>query len=89
MALRMFRDKVAPCLGDLVRVRTVADMTGIVVSVKDKEDDVSSEYFKGSPRKIFIVKWITGTDWAKAKIKTEFFEHQLEVVSKAQNKNND
>jgi|TARA_R110000824_G_scaffold16872_1_gene69314 hypothetical protein len=85
MALRMFRDKVVPCLGDLVRVRTVAGMTGIVVKVKDKDNDVSSEYFKGSPRKIFIIKWITGADWARAKIKTEFFEHQLEVISKAQN----
>jgi len=85
MALRMFRDKVVPRLGDLVRVRTVAGMSGIVVNVKDNEDDVSSEFFKGSPRKIFIVKWITGADWARAKIKTEFYEHQLEVISKAQN----
>jgi hypothetical protein len=83
MALRMFRDKVVPHLGDLVRVRTVAGMTGIVVNVKDNDDDVSSEFFKGSPRKIFIVKWITGADWARAKIKTEFFAHQLEIVSKA------
>jgi len=83
MALKVFRNKTLPKLGDLVCSRSITGMTGIVISVKDNKDDISSAFFKGAPRKIFTIKWITGTDWARLKIKTEFFEHQLEVISSA------
>ena len=85
MALKMFRDKVVPRVGDLVRPRMIVDMTGIVVAIKDNENDAGSEFFKGSPRKIFIVRWISGHQWAKQSIRTEYQAHQLEVISKAQN----
>jgi len=83
MALKMFRDKVTPCLGDLVRPRMIDDMTGIVVDIKDSEQDEESEYYKAAPRKIFVIQWMHGAAWAKQSIKTEYQAHQLEVISKA------
>tara|TARA_R110002110_G_scaffold165_2_gene660 strand:- start:39 stop:290 length:252 start_codon:yes stop_codon:yes gene_type:complete len=83
MALKVFKDKVAPHIGDLVRPKTISDLTGIVIAIKENEDDVDSEYYKSKPRKIFIVRWISNPHWARAKIKTDYFSHQLEVVSKA------
>ena len=84
MALKIFKEKkVEPHLGDLVRPRMITDLVGIVVAVKDKEGDASSKYFESTPRKIFIVKWMSNPHWARAKVKTEYFAHQLEVVSKA------
>ena len=83
MGLKIFKDKVAPKIGDLVRPRMIADLTGIVVSIKDNEQDTGSEYYKSTPRKIFDVRWMSNPHWARAKVKTEYFAHQLEVVSKA------
>ena len=83
MALKVFKDKVAPHIGDLVRPKAISDLTGIVVEIRENEHDGGSEYYKGKPRKIFIVRWISSPHWAKVKIKTEYFAHQLEVVSKA------
>tara|TARA_R100000008_G_scaffold84378_1_gene71625 strand:- start:2932 stop:3186 length:255 start_codon:yes stop_codon:yes gene_type:complete len=84
MALKMFKNKkVSPKLGDLVRPRMIADMTGIVVEIRDNEEDVESEYYKNEPRKIFVVRWMHGHAWAKQSIKTEYQAHQLEVISKA------
>lgn len=83
MALKMFKDKVVPKIGDLVRPRMIADLTGIIISIKENEDDVGSAYYRGSRRKIFVVKWMSNPHWARAKVKTEYFAHQLEVVSKA------
>jgi hypothetical protein len=83
MALKMFKNKVAPSLGDLVRPRMITDITGIVVGIKDNEDDVESEFYKNAPRKIFVIQWIGKHTWAAEVVKREYFEHQLEVVSKA------
>ena len=83
MALKMFKDKVVPSLGDLVRPRMITDITGIVVGIKDNEDDIQSEFYKSSPRKIFVIQWIGKPTWAAEVVKREYFEHQLEVVSKA------
>jgi hypothetical protein len=43
MALKIFKDKVVPGLGDLVRPRMISDMAGIVVEIKDNEDDVAKK----------------------------------------------
>ncbi len=85
MGLKMFKNKQEPRLGDLVRPRMVSGITGIVVSVKECEDDKSSKFYEESPRKIFIIKWVNtpAISWPKAKVKTEYFAHQLEVISKA------
>jgi len=83
MALKMFKDKIRPDVGDLVRPRMISDMAGIVVEVKDSEEDAESEYYKDSPRKIFVIQWMHGAAWAKQSIKTEYQAHQLEVISKA------
>jgi len=86
MALKMFKDKVVPGLGDLVRPRMISDMAGIVVEIKDNEDDVASEYYKDAPRKIFVIQWMHGAAWAKQSIRTEYQAHQLEILSKAKKK---
>ena len=86
MALKMFKDKVTPSIGDLVRPRMIVDMTGIVVAIKDNEDDVGSEYYKDAPRKIFVIQWMHGAAWAKQSIRTEYQAHQLEILSKAKKK---
>jgi hypothetical protein len=87
MALKMFRDRPPPPkIGDLVRPRMIADMTGIVVDIRDNEEDAESEYYKNAPRKIFVIQWIHGHAWAKQSIKTEYQQHQLEVVSEAKKK---
>ena len=83
MGLKMFKNKVEPQIGDLVRPRMIVDLTGIVVSIKQNEDDKASEYYKGAPRKIFIVRWMSSPHWASTKVRTEYFAHQLEVISKA------
>jgi|TARA_R110002110_G_scaffold27666_1_gene100282 hypothetical protein len=83
MALKMFKDKIVPRIGDLVRPRMITDITGIVVAIKNNEGDISSEFYKNKPRKIFIVRWIGSPSWAAVEVKKEYFEHQLEVVSKA------
>ena len=38
MALKLFKDKITPSIGDLVRPRMISDMAGIVVEIKDNED---------------------------------------------------
>ena len=86
MALKMFKNKVAPSLGDLVRPRMITDITGIVVGIKDNEDDVESEFYKNAPRKIFVIQWMHGAAWAKQSIRTEYQAHQLEIISKAKKK---
>ena len=83
MGLKMFKDKVVPGLGDLVRPRMISDMAGIVVEIKDNEEDVGSEYYKDAPRKIFVIQWMHGAAWARQSIRTEYQAHQLEVISKA------
>ena len=84
MGLKMFKDKVTPSIGDLVRPRMITDMAGIVVEIKDNEDDVGSEFYKDAPRKIFVIQWIAQPNWQHSgRIKTEYFAHQLEIVSKA------
>ena len=85
MALKMFKDKVVPNVGDLVSPRSLSgSFTGIVIKIKESEDDLQSQFFKGKPRKIFVIQWITQPSWPHpAHIKTEYFAHQLEVVSKA------
>jgi len=86
MGLKMFKNKVTPSLGDLVRPRMITDITGIVVDIKDNEEDAESEYYKDSPRKIFVIQWMHGAAWAKQSIRTEYQAHQLEVLSKAKKK---
>ena len=86
MALKIFKDKVVPGLGDLVRPRMISDMAGIVVEIKDNEDDVASEFYKDAPRKIFVIQWMPGAAWAKQSIRTEYQAHQLEILSKAKKK---
>ena len=85
MALKMFKDKVVPNVGDLVSPRSLTDsFTGIVIKIKESEDDLESQFFKGKPRKIFVIQWIAQPNWRhNARIKTEYFAHQLEIVSKA------
>jgi len=83
VALKMFKDKVVPRIGDLVRPRMITDITGIVVAIKNNESDASSEFYKSKPRKIFVIQWIGKPSWAAEVVKREYFEHQLEVVSKA------
>ena len=58
MALKIFKDKVVPGLGDLVRPCMISVMAGIVVEIKDNEDDIASEYYKDAPRKIFVIQWM-------------------------------
>ena len=86
MALKIFKDKVVPGLGDLVRPRMISDMAGIVVEIKDNEDDIAREYYKDAPRKIFVIQWMHGAAWAKQSIRTEYQAHQLEILSKAKKK---
>ncbi len=86
MALKMFRDKATPAIGDLVRPRMISDMAGIVVDIKDSEDDAESEFYKNAPRKIFVIQWMHGAAWAKQSIRTEYQAHQLEIISKAKKK---
>ena len=85
MALKIFKDKVAPNVGDLVSPGSLTgSFTGIVIKIKESEDDLQSQFFKGKPRKIFVIQWITQPNWQhRARIKTEYFAHQLEIVSKA------
>tara|TARA_R100000008_G_C3563975_1_gene157976 strand:+ start:41 stop:313 length:273 start_codon:yes stop_codon:yes gene_type:complete len=83
MGLKMFKNKVTPSLGDLVRPRMITDITGIVVDIKDNEEDAESEYYKDSPRKIFVIQWIGKPVWASEVVKREYQAHQLEVLSKA------
>ena len=85
MALKMFKDKVVPNVGDLVSPRSLTgSFTGIVIKIKESEDDLESQFFKGKPRKIFVIQWITQPNWQHSdRIKTEYFEHQLEIISKA------
>mgnify|MGYP005826227099 FL=1 len=85
MALKMFKDKVVPNVGDLVSPRSLTgSFTGIVIKIKESEDDLQSQFFKGKPRKIFVIQWITQPNWQHSRrIKTEYFAHQLEIVSKA------
>ena len=85
MALKMFKDKVVPNVGDLVSPRSLTGkFTGIVIKIKESEDDLQSQFFKGKPRKIFVIQWITQPNRQhRVRIKTEYFEHQLEVISKA------
>ena len=83
MGLKMFKDKVTPSIGDLVRPRMITDMAGIVVEIKDNEDDVGSEFYKDAPRKIFVIQWMHGVAWARQSIRTEYQVHQLEIISKA------
>ena len=82
MGLKMFKDKVTPSIGDLVRPRMITDMAGIVVEIKDNEDDVGSEFYKDAPRKIFVIQWMHGAAWARQSIRTEDQAHQLEIISK-------
>ena len=85
MALKIFKDKVVPNVGDLVSPRSLTgSFTGIVIKIKESEDDLQSQFFKDKPRKIFVVQWIAQPrqSW-RARIKTEYFAHQLEIVSKA------
>ena len=86
MELKIFKDKVVPGLGDFVRPRMISDMAGIVVEIKDNEDDVASEFYKDAPRKIFVIQWMHGAAWAKQSIRTEYQAHQLEILSKAKKK---
>ena len=82
MALKIFKDKVVPNVGDLVSPRSLTgSFTGIVIKIKESEDDLQSQFFKGEPRKIFVIQWITQP--RRARIKTEYFAHQLEIISKA------
>ena len=83
MGLKIFKDKVTPSIGDLVRPRMISDMAGIVVEIKDNEEDVGSEYYKDAPRKIFVIQWMHGAAWARQSIRTEYQAHQLEVIYKA------
>ena len=73
MALKLFKDKITPSIGDLVRPRMISDMAG----------DVASEFYKDAPRKIFVIQWMHGAAWAKQSIRTEYQAHQLEIISKA------
>jgi len=85
MALKMFKDKVVPNVGDLVSPRSLSgSFTGIVIKIKESEDDLQSQFFKGKPRKIFVIQWIAQPNWQyRGRIRTEYFAHQLEIVSKA------
>jgi len=85
MALKMFKDKVMPSIGDLVSPRSLTgSFTGIVIKIKESEDDLQSQFFKGKPRKIFVIQWIAQPNWQhRMRVKTEYFAHQLEIVSKA------
>ena len=71
MALKMFKDKIVPRIGDLVRPSMLNNITGIVVAVKNNEDDISSEFYKNKPRKIFIVQWIGSPAWVTGLAKKE------------------
>ena len=85
MALKIFKNKVVPNVGDLVSPRSLSGtFTGIVIKIKESEDDLQSQFFKGKPRKIFVIQWITQPNWQhRMRVKTEYFAHQLEIVSKA------
>ena len=84
MALKMFKDKVVPNVGDLVSPRSLTgSFTGIVIKIKESEDDLESQFFKGKPRKIFVIQWITQPHGFRSHVRTEYFEHQLEIISKA------
>jgi hypothetical protein len=86
MALKMFKkDNIVPNVGDLVSPRSLSGtFTGIVIKIKESEDDLQSQFFKGKPRKIFVIQWIAQPNWQhRGRIRTEYFAHQLEIVSKA------